>query len=173
MEVVAFQQYRILPAPKQPEIILDPDLRPEFRPRITWRRSASVGVWAEFDGIIEEVIIGNFGEILQSAFSDPHETIQHWTIKQSDLPREEPYKLAASISVLMTQDSETEFTAEIKAANLAATGFTRNEAFNYLICELLDAFDYLSAHESELGLGPAAQFAFLRAYLGKTDNGSR
>ena len=48
-----------------------------------------------------------------------------------------------------------------------------DRAFTNLVFELLDAFDYLSGNQSRLGPEPTRQWNYLRAHIGKTNNGSR
>jgi hypothetical protein len=95
------------------------------------------------------------------------------TIKQSDLPKDEPYEIKREIPARIVRGGLGEYTAEIAEANLAATGQTQVEAFTNLVFELLDAFDYLSANQSRLGPEPIRQWNYLRDYIGKTNNGPR
>jgi hypothetical protein len=99
--------------------------------------------------------------------------IREFTIRQGDIPADEPYRLIRDFRGKTTQNGPTEFIAEIEEANLAATGKTPVEAINSLVFELLDAFDYLSANESRLGPEPARQLTYLRDRIAKTDNRPR
>jgi hypothetical protein len=85
------------------------------------------------------------------------------------LPKDESYTVTRDIPVTI-KPVDLEFVAEIDAANLAATGSTLSDAFQNLVAEVLDAFDYLTANEARLGPGPAQQLAHLKGHLAKAND---
>ncbi|SRR5260370_19110296 len=113
------------------------------------------------------------GKVFFSDFELLDQPIREFTIRQGDIPADEPYRLIRDFRGKTTQSGPSEFTAEIEEANLAAIGQTRVESINSLVFELLDAFDYLSANESRLGPEPVRQLAYLRDHIAKTDHRPR
>ena len=57
------------------------------------------------------------------------------------------------------------YVASWPEANIAVSGTTREDAYDALEIEILDAFDDWSADEAALGPGPQRQFAVLKKYI--------
>lgn len=57
------------------------------------------------------------------------------------------------------------YEASFHEANFAASGITRQDAYQALEAEILDAFDDWTADESALGPGPRQQLAVLKEYI--------
>lgn len=57
------------------------------------------------------------------------------------------------------------YVASFLEANIAVSGITRQDAYQALEIEILDAFDDWTADESALGPGPRQQLAVLRQYI--------
>ena len=96
--------------------------------------------------------------------------VREATIEQSDLPAGEPYLLKKPIPVRMMRGSELDFTANFDDAGVSIGGESCHDAFEALVNEILDAFDYLAEHQAELGQEPQRQLTVLRTYLGKTND---
>lgn len=77
------------------------------------------------------------------------------------------YKLIKKIPITMTQNGEHDFTASFDEANIAIGGISYDAAFETLVDEIIDTFDYLSYHENELGPGPEQQLIVLNKYIEK------
>jgi hypothetical protein len=65
------------------------------------------------------------------------------------------------------QHTDEGFIASFPEANIAISGVSRQDAYQALVVEILDAFDDWSADESALGLGPRQQQAVLRKHIAK------
>jgi hypothetical protein len=110
---------------------------------------------------------------VDSSFEFAEQPVRYRLLTQEDLPQEESYQIIQPLEVKVSRRAATEHTAEIEAANLAATGQTFNEAFQNLVYQVLDVFDYLTENAERLGPGPASQLAYLRSRIASTNNRPR
>jgi|SRR5579863_1621318 len=129
-----------------------------------WR---SRSVWNRRDSSPVDV-----GLTLSNELDFPDTRTRRWLIEQSDIPPGEPYLVSMPISTIITRDN-LDFVARWQEANIAIGGEHFRDAFQALVSEILDTFDYLSNHVNELGGGPARQLSLLRRHLAKIDQGSR
>jgi len=95
--------------------------------------------------------------------------IKDWEIEQGDIPPEEPYRIETPIPVKVTRHNELDFTASFDDAGIAIGGESFHDAFQALVFELLDAFDYLLASSSCLGPEPRKQLEVLSKHIVKID----
>jgi hypothetical protein len=100
---------------------------------------------------------------------NPAYPARDWQIEQSDLPEDEPYNIIRDFPIKITKNTEVEFTATFEDANLSIGGISYRDAFQALIYEILDAFDYYSEHQAELGPEPQRQLAVLNQHIVKVD----
>ena len=63
-----------------------------------------------------------------------------------------------------------DFTATFDEAGISIGGESFRDAFEALVSEILDTFDYFTKHEAELGPEPQRQLAILRRYIGSTNH---
>ncbi|MBF6571247.1 MAG: hypothetical protein IVW54_20480 [Candidatus Binataceae bacterium] len=98
-----------------------------------------------------------------SEFEDQGE----WKIEQEDLPEGEPYAIIRDIPVKITRDGVLDFTATFEDANISIGGIHQRDAFQALVYEILDLFDYLAANSNTLGPEPQRQLAVLSEHIVK------
>ncbi len=103
-------------------------------------------------------------------FEWPDAPVRYETIEQSDLPVGERYQIRAPIPVRVTREEPLDFTATFDEAGISIGGESFRDAFEALVNEILDTFDYLTEHQAELGAEPQRQLTVLRTYLGKTND---
>jgi len=103
-----------------------------------------------------------------SELDDPSETVRHDKIEQSDLPDKEPYKIIQDIPVTVTRSGELDFVASFEKANIAIGGVDFHDAFQALVYEILDVFDFLTTNSDILGPEPEKQLALLNKHIVKT-----
>lgn len=93
---------------------------------------------------------------------------REWTIQQSDLPDGEPYEVTKEIPVRIIKAGDLEYVATFEDANISIGGISKHDAFQALVYDVLDTFDYLNAHQPELGPAPRRQLAVMSRHLVKT-----
>lgn len=109
------------------------------------------------------------GRALQSDFAGICDTIRYWRIEQTDIPPGEPYAVTVPIPVRMVREGELDFTASFEEADISISGESLRDAFQALVLEVLDTFDYLLSHCSDLGPWPEEQLAILKSHLAKAN----
>jgi len=100
-----------------------------------------------------------------SAFNEQDE----WRVQQGDLPDGEPYTVVKDIPVKVIQDGSLDFIATFEDANISIGGINKRDAFQALVYEILDLFDYLTANHDTLGPEPQRQLAVLSGHLVKVN----
>lgn len=90
-----------------------------------------------------------------------------WKISQNDLPEGEPYTVIEDIPVKIRKDGDLDFIATLEAAEISIGGVNPRDAFQALVYEILDAFDYFTAHQTTLGPEPRRQLSALNRHLVK------
>src|SRR5208282_2910477 len=83
------------------------------------------------------------------------EAVRNWEITQDDIPAGEPYRIIKPIPVKIEREHETDFTATFDAGNISIGGETFQDAFRWLVLEILDTLDSLL--ECTANLGPDAE----------------
>ena len=79
---------------------------------------------------------------------------------------EDGYVVLNPIPVEIKRVDDTTYLASFKEANIAMSGFDRQDAYQSLVAEILDTFDAL-VDERRPSPDAAAQLQVLRTYLGK------
>jgi hypothetical protein len=102
-----------------------------------------------------------------SSFEWSEAPVRHFTIEQCNLPEGEPHIIKTPIPVTVTRENQVDFTASFDEAKISIGGESFRDAFEALVFEVLDTFDYLIEHEGELGAEPERQLKVLSKYLGK------
>jgi hypothetical protein len=97
------------------------------------------------------------------------ESEDQWKIEQEDLPDGEPYTIIKDIPVKITEDSALDFVATFEDANISIGGIHKRDAFQALVYELLDLFDYLTANRDTLGPEPQRQLVVLSEHIVKAN----
>jgi hypothetical protein len=108
-----------------------------------------------------------------SALDVTDEPIRYTDIKPSDIPQGEPYVLKKNIPVVVEWESGTDFIATFQAGNVSIGAETFRDAVQWLVVEILDAFDALTNFQSNLGPDAKRQLDILSDYIAKTDGATR
>lgn len=114
----------------------------------------------------EKLIIEGWWE---SELDIPADSTREWPIGQDDLPDGEPYQIIRDIPVTIRKHTDVEFTATFENANLSIGGISPRDAFQALVYEILDTFDYLTMHQTELGPELVRQLRVLSQHIAKTE----
>ncbi len=109
------------------------------------------------------------GRALQSDFAVTSDTVRYWRIEQTDIPPKEPYAVTMPIPVRVVREGELDFIASFEEASISIGGEGFHDAFQALVLEVLDTFDYLLSHCSDLGPWPEQQLAILKRHLAKAN----
>jgi hypothetical protein len=109
------------------------------------------------------------GKALQSDFAVTSDAVRHWRIEQTDIPPGEPYAVTVPIPVRIVREGELDFIASFEEASISISGESFRDAFQALVLDVLDTFDYLLSHCSDLGPWPEEQLAILKRHLAKAD----
>lgn len=109
------------------------------------------------------------GKALQSEFAITSDTVRYWRIEQTDIPPGEPYAVTVPIPVRIVREGELDFIANFEEADISISGESFHDAFQALVLEVLDTFDYLLSHCSDLGPWPEQQLAILKGHLAKAN----
>jgi hypothetical protein len=109
------------------------------------------------------------GRALQSDFTVTSDTVRYWRIEQTDIPPGESYAVTAPIPVRIVREGELDFIGSFEEAYISISGESFHDAFLALVLEVLDTFDYLLSHRSDLGPWPEQQLAILERHLVKTN----
>jgi hypothetical protein len=99
--------------------------------------------------------------------------VKHWEIEQDDIPEGEPYIIKKPIPVTVERQHESDFTAAFDAGNVSISGQTFQDAFQFLMLEILDTLDTLLSCQASLGSNAKRQLSVLSEYLAKTDSATR
>jgi hypothetical protein len=102
-----------------------------------------------------------------SEFENPNQPERRWTIGQADLPNGEPYQMIERIPVKVTREGDVDFIATFEEANISIGGTSYRDAYQSLICEVLDLFDHFTANRQNLGPEPLRQLDLLSEYIVK------
>jgi hypothetical protein len=109
------------------------------------------------------------GRALQSDFAVTSDSVRDWRIEQTDIPPEEPYAVTVPIPVRIVREGELDFIASLEEADISISGESFRDAFQALVLEVLDTFDYLLCHCSDLGPWPEEQLAILKRHLAQAN----
>ncbi len=75
--------------------------------------------------------------------------------------------MTVPIPVRIVREGELDFIASFEEADISISGESFRDAFQALALEVLDTFDYLLSHCSDLGPWPEQQLAILKRHLAK------
>ena len=108
-------------------------------------------------------------EALLSELENPNQPERRAKISQADLPAGAPYQIVKDIPVKVIREGDIDYIATFEDANISIGGTSYRDAYQSLICELLDVFDRFTEERSNLGPEPSRQLKVLAQYIVKAN----